>query len=185
MIETFGYPRPRLRRADFASLVLIILEQQVSIASARAVYNKLEGAVGQITPQAVYDLDDGVFADCGFSRQKKRYVKELAFHLLSGDFDMKKFKTMDNTAVRNTLLKVKGIGPWTCDVFLLFCLGRCDIFPAGDLALVKSMQENGFISKKADKQKILAAAEPFRPHRSMFAHLLWHAYLVKRGFPIS
>jgi DNA-3-methyladenine glycosylase II len=118
---------------------------------------------------------------CGFSRQKMDYVKNLAHAILENTLDLDQLSQEPDHAVRDRLIQIKGIGNWTCDIYLLMCLNRLDIFPMGDLALINSMKENGIIGKKSSKSIIKTAANRFKPLRSVFAMILWHAYLRKRN----
>lgn len=180
IIKTFGYPLFSPRSAEFDGLVRIILEQQVSVASALAVYKKLKALINPVTPEKLICLEEGDFKSCGFSRQKTRYVKILANEILEKRLDLTKISTLPDTEVKEKLITVKGIGNWTCDVYLLFCLNRLDVFPIGDLALVKSMVENQLIDKNPSKTEIQKVSERHKPLRSILAIVLWHAYIAKR-----
>ena len=184
ILDRCGPPPFWHREPGFPAVVRIILEQQVSLASAFAAFSKLEAAAGTITPQTVLALSDEALKGCGFSRQKTRYVRELSKAILSGELDIDELADLPDETVRERLTKVVGIGDWTVNVYLLLCLHRMDVFPVGDLALVKSMLENGFTDKNAPKEAVLAAAEPFRPRRSIFAVLLWHAYISEHDVKI-
>lgn len=181
IITTFGYPVFWERAGGFEGLVRIILEQQVSLASALAVYRKLKQLVDPVTPEGLIRLNETDFKSCGFSRQKACYVKILANEILNHRLDLAAISRLPDDEVRRQLIAIKGIGRWTCDVYLLFCLNRLDIFPRGDLALINSMVENQLINEhpsKTDIQKISSRAKPFR---SIFAMILWHAYICKRN----
>ena len=184
IIEQYGYPAMWEREPDFEGLVTIILEQQVSLASARSVLKKLRKKTAAITPEIIFGMDDIVFQDCGFSRQKKRYVKTLAHEILNKGFSLIDLVRQPDEAVRNILIAITGIGSWTCDVFLLLCLNRMDIFPATDLALVTSMKENRIVPQTATTVEIENRAGEFKPCRSILAMILWHAYIKKRGMVI-
>lgn len=181
VVHQYGYPQFRERQAGFEGLVRIILEQQVSLASALAVLKKLKMQVASVTPEHILSLDDGGFKAAGFSRQKQRYVRLLASEIIHGGLDLAALPLLPDEQVRNRLISVTGIGRWTCDTYLLLCLRRLDIFPAGDLALVKSMEENGFLKPAALKKEVEKNARHYRPYRSIFAVLMWHAYIKKRG----
>jgi DNA-3-methyladenine glycosylase II len=139
IISAYGYPPLWLRPNTFATLVLIILEQQVSLASAYAAYQKLEAAVVSITPENLLALTDAELRACYFSRQKTAYVRGLATALLNKEIDLETLGEQPDEVVRNTLTKLKGIGDWTVDIYLIHALQRTDVFPVGDLALVKGM----------------------------------------------
>lgn len=180
MIEKFGYPPFWQRPCGFEGLVRIILEQQVSLASALAVYNKLKTMIDPVTPQYLIRLTDSDFKACGFSRQKTLYVKNLASEILNNHFDPDTLSTLPDEMVREKLLSIKGIGNWTCDIYLLLCLNRLDIFPIGDLAIIKSMVENALIHHNPSKSDIQKISDRCKPLRSIFSMILWHAYLVER-----
>ncbi len=185
IIEQYGYPAMWEREPDFEGLVTIILEQQVSLASARSVLKKLRKKTAAITPEIIFGLDDIVFQECGFSRQKKRYVKNLADEILNKGLSLKDLVQQPDEAVRKKLIVITGVGSWTCDVFLLLCLNRIDIFPATDLALVTSLKENSIVPQTATKAEIENKAGLYQPCRSILAMILWHAYIKKRGMVIS
>lgn len=180
ILDRYGYPPLLEREKGFEGLVKIILEQQVSLASALAVYNKLKKKIHLVTPENITNLTDADFKSCGFSRQKTSYVNHLAHEVLENGLDIVQLSNETDETVRKRLIKVKGIGNWTCDVFLLMCLNRLDIFPIGDLALINSMKENGLINRQSSKEKIVNVIKKFKPFRSIFAMILWHAYIEKR-----
>lgn len=184
IISVYGYPPFWERRKDFEGLVRIILEQQVSLASALAVYKKLKSLIDPVTPKNLLDLTDDELKSCGFSRQKISYVRILADEILSNGLDLDQLQKQPDEIIRKRLIAIKGIGPWTCDIYLLLCLNRLDIFPIGDLALIKSMQETGFLDHKPSKEEALSIASRFKPYRSIFAILLWYAYIKKHNIKI-
>lgn len=177
MIDTFGYPLFSQRPAGFEGLVMIILEQQVSLTSARSTYRKLKKTLYPITPEGIIRLADDRLKSCGFSRQKIRYVKILAHEILNHDLDLAVLSELSDDRVRERLTAIKGIGIWTCDVYLLFCLNRLDIFPVGDLALMKSMVENKLIHQNPSRADIQNRSLRCKPFRSVFAMILWHSYI--------
>jgi DNA-3-methyladenine glycosylase II len=179
ILTTYGYPPFWTRPNSFETLVLTILEQQVSLASAYAAYKKLKEKLGLITPEAVLELTDEELRGCYFSRQKIVYVRELANAILSGRINLKSFKKKEDDVVRKELKALKGIGDWTVDIYLLHVLQRTDIFPVGDLALVNAMQM--LWQEKMTKETILQRAEVWRPNRSIATMLLWHYYIHKRN----
>jgi DNA-3-methyladenine glycosylase II len=182
IVEEFGPPPLFARPAGFATLVLIILEQQVSLASARAVFGKLRAAVGDaVTPSGVAALGPDGLAALGFTRQKARYVHGLAQRLLARELRLEQVARLDDALAGATLCAVPGIGPWTAGVYLLMALRRPDVWPPGDLGLHKSMHESRCVA--AVPSSLLAAehALRWRPWRAVAARLLWHAYLGRRG----
>ena len=155
----------------------IILEQQVSLASAQAAIDKLLNYVGKLTPKAFVQLSDQQLRSFGFSRQKTRYCRGLAEALLSEDLELGRLSQLDDEAAHNELVKLKGIGRWTTDVYLMMALCRPDIWPVGDLALVIAMQKLKDLPQRPDKEQMMTLADPWRPYRSAAAHILWTFYL--------
>lgn len=176
-----SYPPMWTRPASFATLIHIVLEQQVSLASARSAFNKLKEKLGQITPARLLQLTDEELRACYFSRQKTAYARHLAEAFLSKKIQLNKLAASHDDVVRGILKQVKGIGDWTADVFLLFALQRSDIFPIGDLAMVNALKEVKQLPKHTSKEEILTVAEPWRPFRSMAACMLWHHYIKTRN----
>ena len=181
IVERHGPPPLWARPAEFATLVFLILEQQVSLASARAAFARLRSATGTVTPAAVLRLDDADLLGIGFSRQKARYVRGLANALLDGELDLEAITMLPDDAARHTLQRLAGIGPWTADCYLLLALGRPDVWPTTDLALVSSAQAVKRLDRRPSPAALVAMAEPWRPWRSVAARLLWHDYLSRRG----
>lgn len=177
VIDKQGVPPLWLREAGFSTLVHIILEQQVSLASAQATYDKLVDLVPQLNPESVLLLSDEQLRAIGFSRQKTRYVKDLAERVNSKALDLDAFDDMSDQAVRYRLMKVKGIGLWTADVYLLMALSRPDIWPIGDLALVKSLMDVKGLDSRPEKDEIEALIRPWSPWKSVAARVLWSHYL--------
>ena len=184
IIEQFGYPPMWTRKQDFSSLVHIILEQQVSLASAKAAFDKLKSRIGKITAKKVLELTDAELRDCYFSRQKTIYVRELANAIVSRKISISTLGQLTDDEVRSKLITIKGIGHWTIDVYLLFALQRLDVFPIGDLALVNSIKEIKKLPSSTSKEELLAIAEKWKPYRSIASHLLWHHYIKKRNIRI-
>lgn len=185
ILRTHGFPPMWTRSASFATLIHIILEQQVSLASAKAAFLKLKAKTGTITPQNVLKLSDEELRACYFSRQKTVYAKHLATAILSKTIDLKKLSSSDNDEVRTVLKQVKGIGDWTVDVYLLFALQRADVFPVGDLAMVNALKEVKQLPKHTSKEEIIEIAESWRPYRSIATMLLWHHYIETRNIKVS
>jgi len=180
-LDRFGPPDFWHRQPGFSTLVLFILEQQVSLASAAAAFNRLRARVGDITPAAVLvPTDDELRAD-GFSRQKARYVRELARSVLERRIDLAGLDSSGDDEVRRQLISLIGIGPWTADVYLLSCLRRPDVWPVLDRALQVATGEVLGLEITPDPTELLELGERWRPHRSTAARLMWHSYLSKRG----
>ncbi|RYZ52799.1 MAG: DNA-3-methyladenine glycosylase 2 family protein [Chitinophagaceae bacterium] len=182
ILTAYGYPPYWTRLNTFETLVLTILEQQVSLASAYAAYKKLKEKVGEIIPHAVLQLSDEELRGCYFSRQKMVYVRGLADAILSGKINLEEFTKAEDEAVRKELTALKGIGNWTVDIYLLHALQRCDIFPIGDLALVNALHM--LQEEKLSKESLLTLAENWRPYRSLASMLLWHFYISKKNIKL-
>jgi len=180
ILATHDYPPLWRRTPSFETLVHIILEQQVSLASALAALKKLKEKIGEITPARLVALTNEELKACYFSRQKIVYVKHLACSILNNELDMNALSQMDDDAVRSALTKIKGIGNWTVDVYLMMVLQRRDLFPLGDVALMTSMKEIKKLPKDTSKEKIAGIAAAWKPYQTIAAFILWHAYLCKR-----
>lgn len=177
IIDTYGYPPFWSRTNTFESLVHIILEQQVSLASALSALNKLRERVQEITPARVLLLTDEEMRACYVSRQKNGYIKYLAEALLSGQLNLEEFHTMPDNDVRAKLTALKGIGNWTADVHLMFALQRADIFPIGDLAAVNALKRVKQLPVETTREQMLEIVAQWAPYRTLAAMLLWHYYL--------
>jgi DNA-3-methyladenine glycosylase II len=180
VLKTHGLPPLWAREPGFATLLHIILEQQVSLASALAAFNKLQAAIGAVTPQAFLTLDDAQLKAIGFSRQKTRYGRALAQAVIDNTLDLDALGAMDDDDVRDTLVQLPGIGGWTADVYLLMVLRRADAFPKGDLALLIAAQRLFELPSRPTPDEIEVMAEAWRPHRATAARILWHFYLSER-----
>lgn len=174
-----GVPPLWAREPGFPTLVHIILEQQVSLASARAAFDKLRAAVDPLTPAGVLALDDETLRRIGFSRQKGAYMRHLANAIVAGSFDVDALATLPDDAVRAQLVTLKGIGPWSAEIYLLMALCRADAWPAGDLALQVAAQRVKQLPARPDAATLTELAKAWRPWRAVAARLLWHHYLNK------
>jgi DNA-3-methyladenine glycosylase II len=178
VLKRFGAPPMWARESGFSTLVHIILEQQVSLASARAAHNKLLLEVASsLTPQRFLKLDDATLKAVGFSRQKSLYGRELARSIVEGLLDLDALTSMDDAAVRSELIKIKGIGRWTADIYLLMVLRRPDIWPIGDLALAVAAQKVKGLRTRPTQQELDEMSAAWRPWRAVAARILWHYYL--------
>ncbi len=175
ILDNHGYPPLWVRPNTFATLVLTILEQQVSLAAAYAAYKKLLGRIPRLTPKNLLALTDEELRACYFSRQKIVYVRGLAQALQSRTLNLKKLAGEEDEVVRKKLTALKGIGNWTVDIYLLHALQRTDILPLGDLALVKAVQM--VWQQPVTKEEIGRMAEDWRPLRSIATMMLWHHYI--------
>ena len=169
------------REPGFPTLVYIILEQQVSLASARALYSRLEEVVRPFTPGRFLRLTEVKMRSLGFSRQKTHYTRLLAEAIHRKQFALHKLHELKDELAREQLTSLKGIGPWTADIYLLSALRRPDIWPIGDLALATAVQEVKRLRKRPSSEKLEKMSTPWRPWRAVAARLFWHAYLCKRG----
>jgi DNA-3-methyladenine glycosylase II len=177
ILDRFGPPPMWDREPGFPTLVHIILEQQVSLASARAAFDRLLGTVGDLTPESLLELDDETLKNAGFSRQKTEYGRILATALIDGSLDLDNLRMLPDDAVRAELMRLKGIGRWTADIYLLMALGRPDVWPIGDLALVVAAQRVKDLDTRPSPEEFQSLGEAWRPWRSVAARLLWHHYL--------
>jgi DNA-3-methyladenine glycosylase II len=185
IIKTHGHPPMWTRPATFQSLILFILEQQVSLASAYAAFKKLKQRIGVVTPVKILALSDTELRACYFSRQKIVYARCLATAIQSKQLNLKKLSTANEDEIRIELKKIKGIGDWTVDVYLMHSLQRTDLFPLGDIALVNSLKEVKQLPHHITKEEMLAIAESWRPYRTIASMILWHAYIQKRGIKLQ
>jgi DNA-3-methyladenine glycosylase II len=181
IIHEHGYPPFWKRGNSFATLIHIILEQQVSLASAKAAFNKLKEKIGTITPVKLLELSDHGMKACYFSRQKMVYARYLAKAIMSRQISLKKISSLPDEEIREQLKQIKGIGDWTVDVYLLFVLHRSDIFPVGDLAMINALKEVKSLPKHISKEEILFIAQNWQPYRSVATMLLWHYYIQTRN----
>ncbi len=180
-----GLPPMWSRPPGFATLVYIILEQQVSLSSARAAFTKLQEAVPSVTPQEFVRLNDGELKRIGFSRQKASYCRGLAQSILDGGFDLEGLDALEDAAARSALMNLKGIGPWTADIYLLMALLRPDIWPSGDLALAAAVQELKGLPARPGPEELERIARPWQPWRAVAARLLWRYYLNQREMKVN
>jgi DNA-3-methyladenine glycosylase II len=181
IVSDHGFPDFWHRPAGFAALALLVVEQQVSLASAKAVFERLVAALGRIEPAAMIAADDETLTACGLTRQKRRYLRELATAVVKGDLDLDGLPSLDDDSARSALLAQVGIGPWTADVYLLSSLRRPDIWPIGDRALQVGIGERLEMEAAPSPAEVTEIGERWRPYRSVAARLIWHDYLKRRG----
>ncbi|HEX6980892.1 MAG TPA: DNA-3-methyladenine glycosylase 2 family protein [Alphaproteobacteria bacterium] len=175
-LKLVGYPPPRNRPPGFTSLLRTIVGQQISAAAAASLWTRLAAAIDPITPETVAALDIEDLRALGFSRQKALYARGLALDILEGRVDLDRVAQLDDEAAVNHLIQIKGIGRWSAEIYLLFALGRPDVFPAGDLALQVGMQRLKRLRRRPEPDRLLKLVEPWRPYRGAAAHFLWHYY---------
>ncbi|MBV8119934.1 MAG: DNA-3-methyladenine glycosylase 2 family protein [Alphaproteobacteria bacterium] len=176
-----GPPRFRRRRNGFATLLHIILEQQVSIDAAAAMHRRLSDTCRPLTPEGFLALDDATLRACGFSRQKMGYARNLAEKVATGSFDFGRLAEADDVAAETALRSLKGIGRWSAEVYLIFALGRADVWPAADLGLQVAVGEQLPLAARPNELELRILGEAWRPWRTVAACLFWQSYLHKRN----
>ena len=180
VVNRFGPPPLWAREPGFSTLIHIILEQQVSLASAKAAHNRLVDLARALTPRGFLKLDDATLKACGFSRQKTAYCRHLAESILKRNLDLDGLASLDDEAVKLELEKIKGIGRWTSDIYLLMVLRRPDIWPRGDLALATAAHEVKGLERRPTYDELDILSLAWRPWRAVAARILWHHYLSRR-----
>ncbi len=176
VLETHGRPEPRLSEPGVETLLRTIVGQQVSVAAARSMWNKLIAKYGQpVDLAALLEASDEQLREAGLSRQKAGYARSLAGLVLSGDLDLATLPPDDEEAIA-LLTKVKGIGRWSAEIYLLFAEGRCDVWPAGDLAVQIEIGRLLGMDERPSEKQLRELAEAWRPHRGAAAVLAWHSY---------
>jgi DNA-3-methyladenine glycosylase II len=177
-----GPPPLWARRQGFQTLIHIILEQQVSLASAKAALDRLRAAAtpGRLTPERFLQFNDAELRCIGFSRQKAAYGRGLAQAMVRKELDLAAFRSMRDEIVRSELMKIKGIGRWTSDIYLLMALLRRDVWPRGDLALASAVQRVKRLRHRPTEKELGDFSNQWKPWRSVAARLLWHYYLKNR-----
>lgn len=178
IIEKYGHPIIQNREEGFQSMCHIILEQQVSIASAQACFAKLQNQFDVLSPKNIANATDDAIRKCGISRQKCIYLKDLANNVLSKTLDFESFRFKTETQIRDELVKVKGVGNWSIEVYLMFCLQQPDIFPLGDIAIKNTMKE---LYQTETVDEMIALSDTWKPFRTFATYTLWHYYLSKRN----
>jgi DNA-3-methyladenine glycosylase II len=179
VIDNYGYPPMWSRPANFESLVHIILEQQVSLESALAAYNKLKNFVGIVVPQNILPLTPTQMKACYITKQKASYLHALSTAVINQQLLIENLYCQTDEVVKQTLQQIKGIGEWTSTIFLMMCLHRSNCFPMGDVALITSYKE--LIHPAATKEQIAIATKQFEPNKTILAFILWWNYLKIRN----
>ena len=175
-IERVGYPEPRIRSTGYVTLLRTIVGQQVSVAAAASVWNKLAALLGDdIPPETLLSADFDSLRACGFSRQKQGYARSLCELVVSGELQLDALPADDEEAIAE-LVRIKGIGRWSAEIYLLFAEGRPDIWPAGDLAVMAGLAKLLKLAARPDEKATRLIAEPWRPHRGAVAIFTWHCY---------
>ena len=173
----YGSPPNWNRPQGFSTLAKIILEQQVSLQSANAHFNKLNVYIPAFTPQEILKLSDQEMRSCQISKQKSTYLKALSAAIMDHKIDLYRLPELSLVDIRQQLKSIKGIGDWTTDIYLMFCLQEKDVFPIGDIAVIKTIKE---LTNTVAKDEIVIHAEKWKPYRSLATFFLWHYYLSKR-----
>lgn len=180
IVARIGPPPLWDRTPGFATLVHIVLEQQVSLASAQAAFDRLVSATDPLTPERFLRLTDAELLGVGFSRQKARYGRAIATALLEGSLDLDGLAAMDDETAQQALETIPGIGRWTSTIYLLMVLGRPDVWPAGDMALATAVAQAKGLATRPAAEELTIMGEVWRPWRSVAARLFWHDYLARR-----
>ena len=180
ILERLGPPPLWARRPGFPTLVKIILEQQVSLASAAAMFARLKKNVVPFQPARMIELGEGHLKSLGLTRQKTAYCLDLAQSLTEKRLRLPQLSRMSDADAKAALMEIKGLGAWSADVYLLMVLLRPDIFPATDLALITALTKLKQLPSRATAKQLLEMAEAWRPYRSVAARMLWQYYLARR-----
>ena len=181
IIDRHGPPPLWPREPGFATLVLLMLEQQVSLAQARAMYARIEHAAGGVSSTKVARLGEAGLRALGVTRQKSAYLAKLAHQLEHGAVDLEALATMPDDKAVESLDALHGVGPWTAHCYLLFALRRPDVFPVADLALMEAVRHLWRLRARPSAEALARRSAAWRPHRAAAARLLWHHYLCERG----
>jgi DNA-3-methyladenine glycosylase II len=174
----YGPPPDWQRPEGFISLARIILEQQVSLQSANAHFNKLNAYLPEFSPVEILNLSDEEMRNCQISKQKSTYLRELSKAILSGKINLESLRQLTETEIRQQLKSLKGIGEWTTNIYLMICLQATDIFPAGDIAIINTIKE---LTRAVNHDEIITISDRWKPYRSLASYFLWHYYLRKRN----
>lgn len=178
ILDTYGQPIVQKRQEGFASMCHIILEQQVSIESAKACYVKLENYFKKITPENIYYSSDDELKSCGLSRQKTVYLKDLAFKVINNEINFESFSAKSEQQIREELVIIKGVGNWSIEVYLMFCLQSPDVVPLGDIAIKNTLKELYDCQTHEEMEKL---SDNWKPFRTFASFTIWHYYLKKRN----
>jgi DNA-3-methyladenine glycosylase II len=181
LVERHGQPPLWPREPGFETLVLLMLEQQVSLAQGRAMYARIANATGAVTPATVARLGEAGLRALGVTRQKSSYLAALALQLEGKALDLDALATLSDVDADAALDALHGVGPWTAQCYLLFALRRSDAFPAADLALLEAVRHLWKLRARPSAEALARRAQAWRPHRAVAARLLWHHYLSERG----
>ena len=181
ILKTHGNPPLWKRPAAFTTLVRIILEQQVSLKSADAVFRRLRASITPFTPETVLSAGEDRLRKVGLTRQKTAYILHLSSAIVEGDLNLRKLARMSDVDVKTALMQIKGLGAWSADVYLLMAMCRADVWPSGDLALAVAVKELNGLTHRPTFLELEEIAEKWRPHRAVAARMLWQYYLARRA----
>lgn len=177
LLNNEGVPPLWGRKPGFATLIRIILEQQVSLASGKAMFKKLQKHIVPFTPQHFNQLGIEYLKSLGVTRQKSAYLFNVANSIIDASLNFHVLHKAENTTAKDMLMKIKGIGSWTADIYLLMVLKRPDIFPSGDIAIINTIKIIKRLRSHPTEKKIIKIAEKWKPYRSVAARMLWQHYL--------
>lgn len=181
ILKQYGHPPLWRRPTTFDTLVRIILEQQVSLRSADAMYRRLKASLGSFTPENFLRVGENRLRELGVTRQKTAYLLHLSSSIVKGQLRLRQLARMSDFEAKETLMRIKGIGSWSADVYLLMAMRRADIWPAGDLALAVAMKELKDLPHRPSTEEMEFLAEQWRPHRAVAARMLWQYYLGRKS----
>lgn len=178
IIDLYGKPHISTRPEGFESLCKLIIEQQVSLASAKACYLKMESFLGKVSPQNILNASDEDLKNNAISKQKIIYLKELSKSILNGFLQLETLSSKSEEQIKSELTAIKGIGNWTAEVYSMFCLQKEDVFPIGDIALQNTLKE---LFSVTTKEEMIILSQKWKPNRSLATYFFWHYYLKKRN----
>ncbi len=180
-LPRIGYPKPRARPIGFVGFARAIVAQQVSVAAATGIWNKLEAGLGAMEPSRIIEVPDDTLRTMGLSRQKASYIRGLAEAVASGALDFDDLHAAEDEEAIATITKLKGLGRWSAEIYLLFAMRRPDVWPGNDLALQEAMRILKKLRTRPDEKRLRKLGEAWRPHRSAGALFLWHVYHHAKG----
>lgn len=178
ILNLYGEPTISTRPQGFESLCKLIIEQQVSLASAKACYLKMESFLGKVTPQNIINATEEELRNNSVSKQKAVYLKELSKAIINKELDLETLSQKPEEEIKSKLIAIKGIGNWTAEVYIMFCLQKEDVFPIGDIALQNTLKE---LFPVTTKEEMITLSENWKPNRSLATYFFWHYYLKKRN----
>lgn len=181
VVGRHGRPPMWARRPGFATLVRIVLEQQVSLASAKASFRRLRAGLGRVSAARLSRVSVAQIQRLGITRQKASFIRGLAHAVTGGELSVRGLSRVDDFTARSTLVQIKGIGPWTADIYLIMALRRPDVWPHGDLALLRSLKHLKRLGTDPGPEAVQRITEAWAPWRAVAARIAWHSYLAERN----